>query len=68
VRVKKIENVSKESVQVELEDGSKLDMLPGARFENLRIKNVFEIKDKVKLTSDLGEINENCPGPIKLYD
>ena len=68
MRIKTIENISEEAVQLDLEDGSKLTLAPKNTFKNLRVKNVPNIKDKVRVVSDLGEINENHSGPVKLYD
>jgi len=68
MRVKKIKNKSNEDVQLNVGDGSKLTLSPGSSFNNLRVENLDQIRSKVEITSDLGEICETNSGPVKLYD
>ena len=68
MRVKKIKNKSNEDVQLDVGDGSKLTLSPGSFFSNLRVENLDQIRSKVEVTSDLGEICETHSGKTKLYD
>jgi len=68
MRIKQIENISQEDVQLNLGNGSTLTLQPGASFNNVKVENLDQIKEKVKVTSDLGEIRENNPITTKLYD
>jgi len=68
MRVKQIENISQENVQLNLGSGIKLTLEPGASFKNIRVENLDKIKNKVKVTSDLGEICEDHSGSVRLYD
>lgn len=58
MRVKKIENTSNEPVRLNLGKGLNLTLEPGASFSNIRVENLDQVKEKVKVTSDLGEIND----------
>jgi hypothetical protein len=68
MRIKKIENTSNEDVHLDLGEGSQLTLRPGSTFRNVRVENLDQIKDRVKVTSDLGEIREDHSGPVKLFD
>jgi hypothetical protein len=68
MRIKKIENTCDEDVQLDLEGGGTLTLVPGTSFKNLRVRNLDEIKFKVKVSLDLGEINESDPRSAKLFD
>lgn len=68
MRIKVIKNISQEDVQLDLGEGTKMTLSPGASFKNVRVENLDQIKKKVKVTSDLGEIREDHSGPTKLYD
>jgi len=66
--IKNIENISNESIQLSVGNGSTLTLDPGASFKNVEVENLDQIKEKVKVISDLGEIRENNPITTKLYD
>ena len=68
MRVKKIKNKSNEDVQLDVGDGSKLTLSPGSSFNNLRVENINQIRSKVEVTSDLGEILETTNSKTKLFD
>jgi len=68
MRVKKIKNKSNEDVQLDVGDGSKLTLSPGSSFKNLRVENLDQIRSKVEVTSDLGEILETNNSKTKLFD
>lgn len=68
MRIKKIENISQEDVQLDLGQGTNLTLKPGVTFKNIRVENLNSVKEKVKVISDLGEINENHSNTNKLYD
>jgi hypothetical protein len=68
MRIKKIKNVSDKDVQLDVGNGSHLTLQPGASFQNVQVENLDAVKEKVKVTSDLGEIREDHSGPVKLFD
>jgi len=68
MRIKKIKNTSQENVILELGEGSTLSLPPGRSFQNVRVTNLDQIKDKVEVSSDLGEIRADNRNSHKLYD
>ena len=70
MKVKSIKNISNEDVKLELDNtpGCILTLLPGRKFENIHVYNLDEIRDKVQVTSDLGEIVETSKNPTRLLD
>lgn len=67
MRVKKIKNISEEPVQLKLGKGLYLTLAPGISFMNIRVENLDAVKERVQVTSDLGEIREDHFGPVKLF-
>lgn len=70
MKTKKIKNISDKEVKIELDEikGCTLTLLPGREFENLHVYNLDEIKDKVQVTLDLGEISESTQNKTRLFD
>ena len=67
MNIKNIKNISDESIQLNVGNGANLTLDPGASFQNVKVDNLDQIKEKVKVTSDLGEIRETPSTKSKLY-
>lgn len=68
MRVKTIKNRSNEDVQLDVGNGSMLTLSPGDSFKNIQVENLDQIKSRVDVTSDLGEIGESIKHTTKLFD
>jgi len=55
-RVSKIENTSKNNVNVELKGGIQITLKPRTALHNVEITNIGCLTGKVKVTEDLSEI------------
>lgn len=66
MRVKKLKNVSDSTVEVDLGQGTTVNLPPGQEIQNVRVDNVSDLREKCQVTSDLGEIVEHRTGKTKL--
>jgi archaellum component FlaG (FlaF/FlaG flagellin family) len=67
MNVKTIKNISNENVELSVGNGSKLTLSPGSSFNNIQVENLNQVKEKVKIVTDLGEVNETNTSKSKLY-
>ena len=56
MKVRTLENTSKENVNVNLGGGCSVTLTPGQKIAETEVKNLDEIKCKTKAVLDLGEI------------
>lgn len=59
MRVKEIHNISNECVDIDQGKGVVSRLSPGSKINNICVENVEDIRDKVNLTYDLGEVSES---------
>lgn len=67
MRISNLENVSNERVNIELTDGTNISLPPKGKLGSFDVKNLSEIRSKVKVTENLTEVNAPS-GKTKLYD
>lgn len=58
MRIRKLENISNEDVELWHKNGAKTILPPGAELKDIDVVNLDEIKGKTKTTIDLTEVNE----------
>ena len=67
MRLRKLENISNEDVELQHKNGAKTTLPPGVELKDIDIVNLSEVKGRTKTTIDLTEVNEN-QGKTKLLD
>ena len=67
MRLKKIENNSREDIELKHKNGAKTILPPGAELRDIDVVNLDEVKGRTKTTIDLTEVTENS-GKTRLND
>jgi len=69
MRVKKLRNISNERVVLKFNDGIEISLPSGSEVYNVSVldSSLDEVRDKVAVVADLGEINEHS-NTQKLFD
>lgn len=57
MKLKEIINISREQVEVQLEDGTTIYLPERGRETDIDVTNISEIKGRVKMIHDLSEVN-----------
>lgn len=67
MRVKRIENISNEVVNLKHKNGAETTLPPGQTLRDIDITNLSEVQGQVKATHDLTEVSEDS-GKTRLDD
>jgi hypothetical protein len=65
--VNTLKNISDKRIIVKLTNGTEMSIPSGVSIGKFDVKNLDEIRDNVKITEDLTEVNSSS-GKTKLYD
>ena len=56
-RMSKIENTSSRDVKIQLSEGPEVTLPPGASLKNANVDSINNVKNQVKVTENLTEVN-----------